>query len=86
MRVLLMNNGHQMTLNLTVGTIVKIGLENHLRLLLGFYILFSGTTQKQEAHHTKTAETNKKEAAEVFKFAIHEYIIYEFCPVQVKLI
>lgn len=67
-----MNNGYEMTFNLTVGTIVKIGLENHLRLLLGFYILFSGTTQKQETHHTKTAETNKKETAEVFKFAIHE--------------
>lgn len=81
-----MNNGHEVTFNLTVGTIVKVGLENHLLLLLRSHILFSGTTQKQEAHHTKTAETNKKEAAEVFKFAIHDYIICEFCPVQVKLI
>ena len=74
-----MNNGHEMTFNLTVGTIRKVRLKNYLLLLLRLNILFSGTTQKQEAHHTKTAETNKKEAAEVFKFAIHEYIIYEFC-------
>ena len=68
-----------MTLYFTIGTIGIIWLENHLLLLLRLNILFSGTTQKQEAHHTKTAETNKKEAAEVFKFAIHEYIIYKFC-------
>ena len=41
-----MNNGYQMTFNLTVGTIGKVGLENHLRLLLSLNILFSGTTQK----------------------------------------
>ena len=74
-----MNNGYQMTFNLTVGAIRKVRLENHLLLLLRLHILFSGTTQKQKAHHTETTETNKKEAAEVFKFAIHEYIIHEFC-------
>ena len=74
-----MNNGYEMTLNLTIGTIRKVRLKNHLLLLLRLNILFCGTTQKQEGHHTKTAETNKKEAAEVFKFAIHEYIIHEFC-------
>ena len=74
-----MNNGHEVTFNFTVGTIRKVRLENHLLLLLRLNILFSGTTQKQEAHHTETTETNKKEAAEVFKFAIHVYIICEFC-------
>lgn len=67
-----MNNGYKMTFNFTIGTIGKVGLKNHLTLLLRLHILFSSTTQKQETHHTKTAETNKKEAAEVFKFAIHE--------------
>ena len=74
-----MNNGHEVAFHFTVGTIGEIRLENHLLLLLRLNILFSGPAQKQKAHHTKTTETNKKEATEVFKFAIHEYIIHEFC-------
>lgn len=75
-----MNNGHQMTLNLTVGTISKIGLENHLRLLLRFNILFSVTRQDCQAHHAETEEKEKSQTAEVSDIvAIHDYIILEFC-------
>ena len=75
-----MQDGYKVTLDFTIGTIRKMRLENHLRLLLRFNILFSVTRQDSQAHHAETeekekgqtAETNKKEAAEVFKFAIHE--------------
>jgi hypothetical protein len=74
-----MNNGHQMTLNLTVGTIGKIGLENHFRLLLRFNILFSVLTQKRETHHPEAEEEEKGQTAEVSDIiAIHDYIVCEF--------
>lgn len=54
-----MYDGHKMAFHLTVGTIEKIWLENHLRLLLRFDILFSGPRQEQETHNPKTEEKNK---------------------------
>ena len=75
-----MNDGHEVTFNLTVGTIRKVRLENHLRLLLRFNILFSVLTQKREAHHTEPEEKEKSQTAEVSDIvAIHDDIIWEFC-------
>ena len=54
-----MNDGYKMTFHLAVGSIRKIGLKNHLTLLLGLNILFSVLTQKRETHHSETEEEEK---------------------------
>ena len=75
-----MYDRHEMTLYLTIGAIRKIRLENHLRLLLRFNILFSVLTQKRETHHPEAEEKEKSQTAEVSDIvAIHDYIISEFC-------
>jgi hypothetical protein len=55
-------------------------LENHLRLLLRFNILFRLTRQDSQAHHTEAEEKDKGQTAEVSDIvAIHDYVICEFC-------
>ena len=54
-----MYDGHKMTFNLTVGSIRKIRLKNHLTLLLGCNVLFSVLTQKRETHHPEAEEKKK---------------------------
>lgn len=75
-----MNDGHKMTFHLAVGSIRKMRLENHLRLLLGLNILFSVTRQDSQAHHTEAEEKEKSQTTKVSDIvAIHDYIICEFC-------
>lgn len=75
-----MQNGYEVTLDFTIGTIGEMRLENHLRLLLRFNILFSVTRQDSQAHHTEAEEKEKSQTAEVSDIvAIHDYIISEFC-------
>ena len=74
-----MYDGHKVTLDFTIGTIRKMGLENHLRLLLRLNILFSVTRQDCQAHHTEAEEKEKSQTAEVSDtVAIHDYIICGF--------
>jgi hypothetical protein len=81
-----MYHGNKVTLDFTVGTIRKMRLENHLRLLLRFNILFRLTRQDSQAHHTEAEEKEEGQTAEVSDIvAIHDFIICEFCPVQVNL-
>lgn len=75
-----MNDRYKMTLHLTVGTIGKIRLKNHLTLLLRFHILFSVTGQKQETHHAKAEEKEKSQTTKVSDIvAIHAPIMPGFC-------
>ena len=72
--------GNKVTLDFTIGTIRKMRLKNHLRLLLSFNILFSVTRQDSQAHHTEAEEKEKSQTAKVSDIvAIHDYIICKFC-------
>lgn len=53
-----MQDGYKVTLNLTIGSIPKMRLENHLRLLLRFNLLFR-LRQDSQAHHTEAEEKEK---------------------------
>ena len=75
-----MQHRYEVTLDFTIGAIREMRLENHLRLLLRFNILFSVTGQDCQAHHTEAEEKEKSQTAEVSDIvAIHDYIICEFC-------
>ena len=54
-----MQDGYKVTFNFTIRVIGEMRLENHLRLLLRFNILFSVLTQKRETHHSETEEEEK---------------------------
>lgn len=75
-----MQDGYKVTLDFAVGTIREVRLENHLRLLLRFNILFRLTRQDSQAHHTEAEEKEEGQTAEVSDIvAIHDYIVCEFC-------
>lgn len=75
-----MQDGYKVTFNFTIRAIGEMRLENHLRLLLRFNILFSVLTQKRETHHSEAEEKEKSQTTEVSDIvAIHDYIICEFC-------
>jgi hypothetical protein len=68
-----------MAFHLTIGTIGKVRLKNHLTLLLRLNILFSVTRQDCQAHHTEAEEKKKGQPAKVSDIiAIHTLIISGF--------